>query len=380
MDLSFYQHYWWVLVSVLGAVLVFMLFVQGGQTLLVHHKSPESRRLIVNSLGQKWELTFTTLVVFGGAFFASFPLFYSTSFGGAYWLWMLILLSFVLQAVSYEFRSKPGNLLGTPTFDSFLFINGLVGCVLLGVAVGTLFFGGDFIVDRENLVSSSAMPVISQWASTRGLEAIASWRCLLLGFAVFFLARTLASLYFVNNISDARTFGISNRTSVLFNGVIFAILFVGFLAVLFMAPGATQNADGTFVMQDYIYLNNLLAMPWALILFLAGVIMVLYGIFRTAFTTRWRGGIWFAGIGTVIVVFVLFLLAGFGSTAYLRSISDLQSSLSIANSSSSMFTLKVMSVVSLAIPFVIAYIAYVWHCMNRKQLTAADVDADSHSY
>lgn len=380
MDLSFYQHYWWLLVSILGAVLVFMLFVQGGQTLLVHHRNPESRRLIVNSLGQKWELTFTTLVVFGGAFFASFPLFYSTSFGGAYWLWMLILLSFVLQAVSYEFRSKPGNILGTSTFDTFLFINGFVGCLLLGVAVGTLFFGGEFTVARGNLVSSNAMPVISKWAPTRGLEAIASWRCLLLGFAVFFLARTQASLYFVNNISDARAFGISNRTSVLFNGVVFAVLFVGFLAVLFMAPGARQSVDGMFTMEKNIYLHNLLAMPWAIVLLVIGVLMVLYGIFRTAFTTRWRGGIWFSGIGTVITVLVLLLLAGFESTAYLRSTTDLQSSLSIANSSSSLFTLEVMSVVSLAIPFVIAYIAYVWRSMNKKQLTAADVDADSHSY
>ena len=374
------RDYWWLLISVLGALLVFLLFVQGGQSLLFNTRNHECRKLMVNSLGRKWEFTYTTLVVFGGAFFAAFPLFYSTSFGGAYWLWMLILLSFVLQAVSYEFRSKPGNVYRTGTYDTFLFLNGLVGCVLLGVAVGTFFFGGDFTVTKANLVNEFGNPVISQWGDAHGLEAIADWRCLLLGFTVFFLARAQAAMYFVNDIDDARGFGISSRTVSLVDGGAFAILFVSFVVVMFMTTGQRQLADGSFVAEENIYWHNMLAMWWTIPMFVLGALAVLYGIFKTAFTTSWRRGIWFSGIGTVIVVMVLFWLAGYNDTAYLPSVADANSSLSIDNSSSSEFTLTVMSWVSLSVPVVLAYIFYVWRRMNNKPLTPAEVDADSHSY
>ncbi|MDE5568495.1 MAG: cytochrome d ubiquinol oxidase subunit II, partial [Muribaculaceae bacterium] len=256
-ELEMLQAYWWLIIAVLGAALVFLLFVQGGQSMLYYNMSDESRQLMVNSLGRKWELTFTTLVVFGGAFFASFPLFYSTSFGGAYWLWMLILLSFVLQAVSYEFRRKKGNLYGTKTYDAFLMFNGLFGCVLLGVAVGMMFFGAEFTVTKTNILEPGA-PVISQWAPSRGLEAIICWKNLLLGFAVFFLARTQAALYFINNIDASKDFGVTLRTKVLINGGLFAVLFVGFTIVLLLANGVKEVAPGKFEEVDYIYLKNLL--------------------------------------------------------------------------------------------------------------------------
>lgn len=379
MELCTLQSYWWLLVSVLGAFLVFLLFVQGGQSILCSSPSPESKKLIINSLGRKWELTFTTLVVFGGAFFASFPLFYSTSFGGAYWLWMLILISFVLQAVSYEFRSKSGNLYTQRTYDYFLMFNGLVGCVLLGVVVGTLFFGAEFTVTKTNLVSTSS-PVISQWADTHGLEAIANWRCLLLGFAVFFLARTQAALYFINNIDDARGFGVATRVKVLFNGIVFAILFVAFLIVLFLVPGLRDTKQGYFEPINNIYWHNLIEMWWCIPMLLIGVVLVLYGIFRTAFSSKWKYGIWYSGAGTILVVMVLFWLAGYNDTAYYRSIIDPASSLTIANSSSSFFTLKVMSWVSISVPFVLAYIAYIWKRMNNVPLTTEEIENDSHAY
>lgn len=381
MTLTLLQQYWWLLISVLGAILVFLLFVQGGQSLLFCSTSAECRKLMVNSLGRKWEFTYTTLVVFGGAFFASFPLFYSTSFGGAYWLWMLILLSFVLQAVSYEFRSKPGNLYSERTYDCFLLINGFVGCVLLGVAVGTLFFGGEFTITKTNLVSGGN-PVISVWAPSHGFEAIINWKCLLLGFAVFFLARTQAALYFVNNIDDARGFGIGNRIKVLFNGIVFAVLFVGFLVVLMLQTGIryTPGNPNEILPVNNIYWHNLLDMWWCLVLLLIGVVMVLYAIFRTAFSTTWNCGIWFSGFGTFLVVLVLFMLAGYNNTAYLPSLTDPHSSLTIANSSSSEFTLTVMAWVSLVIPVVLAYIWYVWRKMNNVPLTPAEVDSDSHAY
>ena len=378
MDLSFYQSYWWLLISVLGALLVFLLFVQGGQTMFYCTRDPESRKLMVNALGRKWELTYTTLVVFGGAFFASFPLFYSTSFGGAYWLWMAILLSFVLQAFSYEFRSKPGNIYGGHTYDAFLMINGAFGCLLLGVAVGTMFFGGECTVTKANLVGTGN-PVISNWAPTHGLEAMANWKCLLLGVTVFFLARTQAALYFVNAISDARGMGIGNRIKVLCNGVVFALLFVGFLVVLLTSPGV-RFENGVAVVDPYCYWNNLLTMWWTIPMLLIGVVAVLYGILRTAFSTTWTKGIWYTGVGTVLAVLVLFFLAGYNGTAYLPSVVDPQSSLTIANSSSSLFTLKVMSCVSLVIPFVLAYIWYFWYKMNATPLTIQEVDSDSHSY
>lgn len=373
------QAYWWLLIAVLGSALVFLLFVQGGQSLLACGYTPEQRKLMVNSLGRKWEFTYTTLVVFGGAFFASFPLFYSTSFGGAYWLWMLILLSFVLQAVSYEFRNKRGNIYGTDTYDAFLMFNGLVGCVLLGVAVGMLFFGGSFTIVKTNILDGGA-PIISQWVPTHGLEAIICWKNLLLGFAVFFLARTMAALYFINNIAGQPELTARMRRKALFNGLVFAVLFVAFLVVLMLQSGLRSDAQGRLVVVDNIYLHNLLEMWYFLAMLLIGVVMVLYGIFRSAFDKTWRCGIWWSGIGVVLVIMVLFFIAGYNGTAYLPSITDPQSSLTIANSSSSEFTLTTMSWVSILIPFVLAYIVYFWYKMNAKPLTAEEVDTDSHSY
>lgn len=377
-NLANLQVYWWLIIAVLGAALVFLLFVQGGQTMLYCKNTIEERQLMVNSLGRKWELTFTTLVVFGGAFFASFPLFYSTSFGGAYWLWMLILLSFVVQAVSYEFRRKRGNIYGTRFYDSMLLFNGIVGCVLLGVAVGMFFFGGDFTVTRTNLLNPGN-PVISQWAPTRGLEAIACWKNLLLGFAVFFLARTLGALYFVNNIGGEAAFTTRMRRHTLISGLIFAVLFVAFVVVLLLQPGH-RYFEGQMIEENNIYLHNLLGMWWLAAIFLVGVVMVLTGIFGTAFSKKWRGGIWVAGLGVAAVVVVLFLIAGLGGTAYLPSNTDLASSLTIANSSSSLFTLRTMSYVSILIPFVLAYIAYVWYKMNATPLTEKELKNESHSY
>lgn len=345
---------------------------------MIGQLKPEARQLVVNSIGRKWEFTFTTLVVFGGAFFASFPLFYSTSFGGAYWLWMLILVSFVVQAVSYEFRRKKGNLYGTATYDGFLMFNGLFGCVLLGVAVGMMFFGAEFTVEKSNILSADS-PVISRWVPTRGLEAIACWKNLLLGFAVFFLARTQAALYFINNIRSTDEFDRSMRRRVLVNGCIFAALFVAFLVVLFLQPGA-RIIDGVYIAEDNIYWHNLWQMwPMAVVLVIA-VLLVLYGIFRAAFCPPFPSGIWFTGIGTVLAVLVLFCLAGYGDTAYYRSLISPESSLTIANSSSTLFTLKVMSWVSILVPFVLAYIWYVWAKMNAKPLTTAELDTDSHQY
>ncbi len=380
--MTFLQAYWWLLISILGAVLVFLLFVQGGQTLLFGSPGAECRKLMVNSLGRKWEFTYTTLVVFGGAFFASFPLYYSTSFGGAYWLWMLILFSFVLQAVSYEFRSKPGNLYSYRTYDTFLFINGLVGTVLLGVAGGMFFFGAEFSVSRVNLVDGAASPVISTWAPMHGLEAIVNWRCLLLGATVFFLSRTLAALYFVNDIDDARGFGISTRLSVLVNGVVFALLFVGFLVVLFLAPGLRVNPDipGQVSPVANIYWHNMTDMWWTIPMLLGGVLAVLYGILRTAFTNRWRSGIWWSGCGTIVVVMVLFWFAGYNNTAYLMSVTDPTSSLSLYNSCSTPYTLETMAYASLIIPVVIFYIWWAWRKINARPLTTTEVDSDSHAY
>ena len=378
-QLEILQAYWWLLIAVLGAALVFLLFVQGGQSLLCGARTDTERQLMVNSLGRKWELTFTTLVVFGGAFFASFPLFYSTSLGGAYWLWMLILVSFVVQAVSYEYRRKSGNVYGTRFYDALLMFNGVFGCVLLGVAVAMMFFGAEFTVAKGNLLDGSN-PVISRWAPTHGLEAIACWRNLLLGVAVFFLARTQAALYFVNNISGDGSFSTRMRRVALTNGVCFAVLFVAFLVVLLLAPGLRQQPDGSFVSEPYLYLHNLLHMWWALVMLLVGVVAALYGIFRTAFDRRWRAGIWFSGIGTVLVVMVLFFIAGYADTAYYPSLLDPQSSLSLANSSSSLFTLKVMSWVSIIVPFVLAYIIYVWSKMNAHPLTPSELNREHHQY
>lgn len=377
--LEMLQNYWWLLIAVLGAALVFLLFVQGGQSMLLGRMSETERSMVVNALGRKWELTFTTLVVFGGAFFASFPLFYSTSFGGAYWLWMLILFSFILQAVSYEFRSKPGNIFGTRTYDIFLFINGCVGCILLGVAVGMMFFGAEFSVTKTNLLDGSA-PVISQWAPTHGLEAIADWRCLVLGVAVFFLSRTQASLYFLSAIGHDEDFRRGQRRSVLVNGAIFVVFFLLFLFLLLTADGVQTENDGSLRWVSNKYLWNFIEMWPVAIVFLLGVVAVLTGVIGSAVLPRFKGGIWYSGTGTVLVVVALLCVAGYNSTAYYPSLTDVASSLTIRNSSSSLFTLKVMSWVSIITPFVIAYIAYVWAKMNSKPITPEEMKAESHKY
>lgn len=378
-ELQTLQAYWWLLIAVLGAALVFLLFVQGGQSLLGAAHNDTERQLMVNTLGRKWELTFTTLVTFGGAFFASFPLFYSTSFGGAYWLWMLILVSFVAQAVSYEYRRKPGNIYGRSAYDWLLRFNGLFGCVLLGVAVAMMFFGGEFTVTKANLLDPGD-PVISQWSGSHGLEAIACWRNLLLGFAVFFLARTLAAMYFINSISGDLSFEQRMRKATAVNGAIFAVLIVAFLAVLMFTTGYREQPDGSFAAEPYIYLHNLLGMWWLAAMLLVGVVCALYAIIRTAADAHWRRGIWYGGAGTVLVVLVLFCLAGYAGTAYYPSLTDPQDSLSIANSSSSLFTLRVMSYVSVLVPFVLAYIAYVWRKMNAHPLTPAELQREHHQY
>ena len=368
------QNYWWLLNGVLGAVLVVLLFVQGGQTYLFSQREASHKTMTVGMLGRKWELTFTTLVVFGGAMFASFPLFYSTSFGGAYWLWILILFSFVLQAVSYEFRSKPGNLLGQRTYDAFLFINGSVGCMLLGVAVAMFCFGGRFTVTMGNMLTPGN-PVISQWASSHGFEAIFDWRNLLLGFTVLFLARSNAALYFIHNERQTADFVAANRHRVLVNGAIFTVLFLAFAAVLLTYTGLETVTEGermfgfpgSFESVAGKYLSNFLAMPWVLAAFILGVAFVLYALIRSAFDTRFYAGIWFSGIGTFLVVLALFCVAGFNDTPFLPSLDDPASSLTIRNASSTPFTLRTMAYVSIVVPFVIAYIAYVWKQMENKE-------------
>ncbi len=373
------QSYWWFLISVLGAALVFLLFVQGGQTLLFSTRSDIQRTMMVNSLGRKWELSFTTLVVFGGAFFASFPLFYSTSFGGAYWLWILILLGFVLQAVSYEFRKKKGNLFGTKTFDAFLCFNGVIGCILLGEAVGMFFFGAEFTVQKGNLLDASS-PAISSWASTHGFEAIFNWKNLLLGIAVLFLARMQAAFYFINTIDDVKAQK-KQRKEVLINGATFVLFFVVFLIVLLLSDGYQVESDGSISVVANKYFHNFIDMWWSLIALLVGVVLVLYAYVRTIMSDEFKSGIWYSGIGTALVVMSLFWVAGYNNTPYYPSLTDPASSLTISNSSSSLFTLKVMSWVTVIIPFVVAYIAYAWYSLNKKPITQEEMNDESeHKY
>ena len=378
MDYTILQQYWWFLVSLLGALLVFLLFVQGANSLVFSLGSnEEERRLIVNSTGRKWEFTFTTLVTFGGAFFASFPLFYSTSFGGAYWLWMLILFSFVLQAVSYEFQNKLGNLLGTRTFQWFLVINGILGPLLLGGAVATFFNGSNFIVAKNNLVDGFASPVISSWANgSHGLDALLDPWNLVLGFAVFFLARILGILYVMNNVDDEN---IRSRGSVRLIGaaVPFVVLFVAFLVRTLLKDGyAYEPTTGVIMMEPYKYLHNFIDMWYLAIVLLAGVALVLYGIIRTVVSKTYICGIWPVGIGTVLTVLALLLSTGWNNTAYYPSNADLQSSLTIANSCSSYFTLSTMAVVSILIPFVLAYIVYAWYSIDKKKLDKQEIATD----
>lgn len=377
MSYTLLQHYWWFLVSLLGALLVFLMFVQGANSLIFSlGHTPEERRLVVNSTGRKWEITFTTLVTFGGAFFASFPLFYSTSFGGAYWLWMIILFSFVLQAVSYEFQNKLGNIFGAKTFQWFLVLNGIVGPVLLGGAVATFFNGSNFVVNKMN-ITNSLQPVISQWANgSHGLDALLDPWNLVLGLAVMFLSRILGTFYIINNVNDT---AIQERSKkqLLVNTVPFLILFLSFLIRTLFKDGFAENVnDGSIYMEPMKYLNNFITMWYLLVVLLVGVLMLLYALGKTLFTKNYTKGIWFAGIGVVLVVLSLLLNAGWNHTAYYPSNIDLQSCLTISNSCSSLFTLQTMSVVSVLVPFVVAYIAYVWYVMDKKMLDKEELKND----
>ena len=379
----FLQHYWWAVVSLLGATLVFLLFVQGGNSLLFQvGRNDMDKQLVINSTGRKWEFTFTTLVTFGGAFFASFPLFYSTSFGGAYWLWMIILFTFVLQAVSYEFQSKLGNLLGRKTYRIFLVINGVVGPFLLGAAVATFFTGADFIVDKGNLTDLS-MPVISGWANaSHGLDALLNIWNVFFGLAVFFLARILGALYFINNI-DSEKIAASSRRVLKVETVLFLAFFLAFFSNMLLGEGFAVAEDGTVFMERYKYLHNFLEMPLVAAVFLIGVALLLAGIVIDGYLgkNRFSGkGIFFSGSGTVLAVFGLLLCAGYNGTAFYPSTADLQSSLTIANSCSSEFTLKTMAYVSILVPFVIAYIAYAWKAINSKKLSSEELEKEEEKY
>jgi cytochrome d ubiquinol oxidase subunit II len=378
---SFLQHYWCFLVSLLGALLVFLLFVQGANSMVRSlGYTDEGRRLIINSTGRKWEFTFTTLVTFGGAFFASFPLFYSTSFGGAYWLWMLILFTFVLQAVSYEFQNKLGNFLGPKTFQMFLVINGLLGPLLLGGAVATFFEGSNFIVMKDNMIDASSFtPIISRWANaSHGLDALLNPWVLVFGLAVMFLARVLGTLYIINNVNDE---DIRSRASVRLIGaaVPFLVLFVAYLVHLLLKDGYAYDDAGVISIVPYKYLTNFIDMWYLTIILLVGVVLVLFGIGKTIVSKTYISGIWPAGIGVVLVVLPLLLMSAWNGTAYYPSTADLQSSLTIANSCSSEFTLRTMFYVSLIIPFVLAYIVYAWWAIDKKKIERADI-TDDHAY
>jgi cytochrome bd ubiquinol oxidase subunit II len=366
------QQYWWFIISLLGATLVFLLFVQGGQTLIYSlGKTTTERRMLVNSLGRKWEFTFTTLVTFGGAFFASFPLFYATSFGGAYWVWMLILFAFIIQAISYEYRSKPDNFLGAKTYEVFLFINGALGTILLGIAVATFFTGSEFYVNDMNS---------SFWeGSARGLELALNPHNLSLGFAVLFLARTLGILYFMNNIDEDNII-LRAKKKLIYNAIPFVIFFLTFVIWLFFIDGFAYHPETKEVfMEPNKYLNNFLQVPWVSVIFILGVLLVLFGIAKSLFKNC-SNGIWYAGSGTILTVLALFLVAGFNHTAFYPSTYDLQSSLTIENASSSKYTLTAMSYVSLMVPFVAAYIWYAWKAINNKKIDSDEMNEDIHVY
>ena len=370
---EFLQQYWWFLIALLGGLLVFLLFVQGGNALIfLAGKTEDQRQLIINSTGRKWELTFTTLVTFGGAFFASFPLFYSTSFGGAYWVWILILITFVFQAVSYEFQGKAGNLLGKDAFRWFLTLNGCLAPLLIGTAVGTFFTGSGFIVNK-NAVADVGAPVISRWVGEwGGLEAVLNPFNVCFGLMVTLLTVSLGALYLINNIDD-KPLSDQLRKALVRSFVAFLVVLVAVLAQLLTMDGFGVNADGVVSMMPYKYLNNLLEMPVVLILFLVGAVLVVAGVALTVFKQGFCRGIWLSGPGTVFVVMAIFMIAGYNGTAYYPSTADLQSSLTLSNSCSSEFTLTAMSIVSLIIPFVVAYIAYFWYKMDVRSITSAEL-------
>ena len=381
MTYSFLQHYWCFVVALLGALLVFLLFVQGANSVARSLGwTDEGRRLVYNSTGRKWEFTFTTLVTFGGAFFASYPLFYSTSFGGAYWLWMLILFTFVMQAVSYEFQNKIGNFLGPRTFQFCLTLNGIVGPLLLGGAVATFFEGSNFIVEKNNMIDATALtPIISRWTNaSHGLDALLNPWVLVFGFAVVFLARVLGILYIINNVDDE---DIRSRGSVRLVGaaIPFVILFVAYLVHLLVKDGFAYTDEGVIFMEQFKYLHNLLEMWYLLVTLLIGVVLVLYGIGRTITSPKYISGIWPTGIGTVLAVLALLLTSAWNHTAYFPSTADLQSSLTMVNSCSSEFTLRTMFYVSLLVPFVLAYIVYAWRAIDKKKLTKEEIKTE-HSY
>ena len=380
MTYDFLQHYWWFIISLLGGLLVFLLFVQGANSMIFQlGKTEEERRMLVNSTGRKWEFTFTTLVTFGGAFFASFPLFYSTSFGSAYWVWLLILFTFIIQAVSYEFQNKAGNLFGVRTFQIGLIINGILGPLLLGGAVATFFTGSNFIVEKGN-ITDFMQPVISHWANgSRGLDVLLNPWVVIFGISVVFLARILGTLYINNNVNDDIIRG-RVRKQLLVNTVLFLLFFLPFLIVTLVGEGYAVNEAGVIVKEPMKYLNNLLAMwPLAIIL-LVGVVLLLFGIVKTVLKPAYVRGIWPAGIGVVLVVLVLFLIAGWNNTAYYPSTADLQSSLTLKNSSSSEFTLKAMFYVSFLVPFVLAYIVYAWRAIDKKAIDRKEIAEDDHAY
>lgn len=379
MSYTFLQNYWWFLIALLGGLLVFLMFVQGANLHLGNRKlSDLQKRMILNSTGRKWELTFTTLVTFGGAFFASFPLFYSTSFGGAYWVWILILITFVFQAVSYEFQNKKENLIGVKGFRVALMANGILAPFLVGTAVGTFFTGSDFAVNKLAIADPSA-PVISTWGNGwHGLEALGQFHAVLLGCAVMFLTAILGALYILNNVDD-NEIQAQMRQSIKKGTVPFLVFFLSWLVILLVCQGYAVDESGIVSLEKFKYLHNLLQMPAVLVMLLIGVVLVLWGTFKGAFSKS-RGGIWPAGAGTVLVVMAVFFLAGYNGTAYYPSCTDLQSSLSIRNSSSSQFTLQVMFWVSLLIPFVVAYIAYAWHQMDRKKITQDEISDTPHKY
>ncbi|MGC9341301.1 MAG: cytochrome d ubiquinol oxidase subunit II [Bacteroidales bacterium] len=366
------QQYWWVIISLLASLLVFLMFVQGGQS-LIHTigKTPMQKSIMVNALGRKWEFTFTTLVTFGGAFFASFPLFYSTSFGGAYWVWMAILFCFIIQAIAYEFRSKPNNFLGRKTYDIFLLINGILGTVLIGTAAGTFFNGANFLVNDMNQ---------SSWANSwHGLEAVINFHNVALGIAIFALARIVAIHYFFKNIDEDEIISRS-RNQLWVNSGIFLVAFLYWLIKLLLKDGYAYDPQTLIVsMEPYKYLHNFIDMPVNTIIFLAGVVLVLYAIIRSLFRD-FQNAIWFSGIGTVLTVFAVFIVAGFNNTCFYPSNADLQSSLHIQNASSSEYTLTAMSYVSLLVPFVLAYIVYAWRAINNKKVDQEEMETESHIY